>query len=222
MSPGGASFERRATFTHALTGCIHSASSGADRKSDRQARTSQDDQDPRNMAGKRENAAAWLAKELADGRWHELGALKARAATAGIALRTLQRARAQLGTESRRSGAGTEWRVPAGATPNADEQTSLPPVPSHLSNEGKVLWRSVVSEFELSPAELRLLRLAIEALDRAEQARAVLSREGITYPDRWGKPRVRPEVAVERDARQAAARILQQLDIGAETSGGRD
>ena len=34
--------------------------------------------------------------------------------------------------------------------------------------------------------------------DRAEQAREVLDRQGVTYNDRFGQPRTRPEVAIER------------------------
>lgn len=70
--------------------------------------------------------------------------------------------------------------------------------------------------YELEPQHLRLLRLACEAWDRAEQARKVLRRRGLTYRDRFDQPRARPEVAIERDSRMAFARLLRELDLDGE------
>ena len=66
----------------------------------------------------RDEAADWLAGELADGEWHEAREIKARAKDAGHKTRTLQRARKTLGVEDRRLGYATagggqsEWRLP--------------------------------------------------------------------------------------------------------------
>lgn len=61
-----------------------------------------------------EIAAEWLADELADGQWRESRAVKAAAKAAAISVRTLQRAKEQLGVEDRREGfpAISEWRLP--------------------------------------------------------------------------------------------------------------
>lgn len=47
------------------------------------------------------------------------------------------------------------------------------------------------------------LQLACEAWERAQAAREVLDREGLTVPGREGGIRLHPCVAIERDARLA-------------------
>jgi hypothetical protein len=46
-----------------------------------------------------------------------------------------------------------------------------PEPPRHLSPSSRTLWRSIVAEFELEPAELKTLDLGLIALDRAHAAR---------------------------------------------------
>ena len=70
-----------------------------------------------------------------------------------------------------------------------------------------------MSVFELAPHHVHLLTLACDALDRGSQAREALSTNGITYIDARGFPKARPEVAIERDARVAFARLLRELDL---------
>ena len=98
-------------------------------------------------------------------------------------------------------------RIPRGPDVNRPKG---PRPPSHLSAEAKEWWRTVVSDYELDPHHLRLLRLAAEAWDRGQQARRALVR-GVTYRDRFNQPRARPEVAIERDARLAFARLVREL-----------
>jgi P27 family predicted phage terminase small subunit len=94
--------------------------------------------------------------------------------------------------------------------------TKPPPPPTHLSPSAKKWWKSVVAEFALEDHHLHLLKLACEALDRAEQARETIAALGTTYVDRFGAPRARPEVAIERDARIAFARLVRELDLDTE------
>jgi hypothetical protein len=77
-------------------------------------------------------------------------------------------------------------------------------------------WGAVIAEYELEEHHVRLLTLAAESWDRATQAREAIDREGLTYVDRFGTPRVRPEVAVERDSRIAFARLLRELSLDVE------
>jgi phage terminase small subunit len=95
-----------------------------------------------------------------------------------------------------------------------------PTPPAHLRPDTRAWWREVVARYELEPQHLRLLRLAAEAWDRANQARRILAKRGLTYRDRFGQPRARPEVAIERDARMAFARLLRELDLEGEPNPG--
>lgn len=91
-----------------------------------------------------------------------------------------------------------------------------PAAPEHLSAESRKLWRELTHEYELEPHEHKTLRLALEALDRATQARKALRRKGLTYDDRFGQPHARPEVAIERDSRAAFVRMMKELALPAE------
>lgn len=97
-----------------------------------------------------------------------------------------------------------------------------PRPPSHLSEPAKRWWRSVLDAYELEPHHLLLLAKAAEAWDRAEQARQFLDANGLTYQDRFSQPKVRPEVAIERDCRIGFARLVRELCLDIEApDGGR-
>lgn len=88
--------------------------------------------------------------------------------------------------------------------------------PMHLQKKTRQWWRQVMADYELEPHHVRLLTLAAEAWDRCQQAREILDREGLTYDDRFGCPRSRPEVAIERDSRIAFARMVRELALDLE------
>ena len=85
--------------------------------------------------------------------------------------------------------------------------------PEHLTEPTACWWQSVIDEFELEPHHERLLTLAAESWDRCQMAREAIALHGMTYEDRFGQPRQRPEIAVERDSRIAFARLLRELDL---------
>jgi hypothetical protein len=64
--------------------------------------------------------------------------------------------------------------------------------------------------------------LALEALDRANQARRALKRHGLVYLDRFEAPHARPEVAIERDARASWLRLIGALDLPEEEPAGQE
>ena len=88
--------------------------------------------------------------------------------------------------------------------------------PAHLSKPSAAWWRRVVGTYALEEHHERLLTLAAEAFDRAQEARVRLMEDGAFYTDRRGAPKAHPGIAVERDARLAFARLIRELDLDGE------
>lgn len=91
----------------------------------------------------------------------------------------------------------------------------LPAAPAALTPRSRKLWRAVLAEFELSPAELELLRSALVALDRADEAAAIIAAEGVVTVDRYGSPKAHPATDVESRNRALYGRFLAQLGVKA-------
>jgi phage terminase small subunit len=85
--------------------------------------------------------------------------------------------------------------------------------PAHLRPATARWWIAVQKDFDLEPHHVRLLTLAATAWDRADSAREVIQTEGAVFRDRFDQPKARPEVAIERDATIAFARLLRELDL---------
>ena len=98
----------------------------------------------------------------------------------------------------------------------AKKQPSIeaPEPPAHLSDESKALWRAVVPDRVLSPGRVALLQEALSALDRADQARVILEKEGLTVvTESTGMIRAHPLLRVEKDSRQLFARMWNILGL---------
>lgn len=97
-----------------------------------------------------------------------------------------------------------------------NDDTTTPKPPKHLKQSTRKWWEDTTAAFSLEPHHLKLLTLAAEAWDRCQDARQAIGEHGLTFTDRFGCPRARPEVAIERDARIGFARILRELglDVG--------
>lgn len=88
--------------------------------------------------------------------------------------------------------------------------------PTHLKRDTAAWWRHVVAEFELDQHHERILTLACEAWERAQEAREVIAAEGAYVHDRFGQRKAHPAIAVERDARIGFARLVRELDLDGE------
>jgi phage terminase small subunit len=88
-----------------------------------------------------------------------------------------------------------------------------PKPPRHLRAATRRWFVDVCERYELEEHHFRLLTLASESWDRCHAAREAIATHGITYMDRFGAPRARPEVAIERDSRVAFARLIRELDL---------
>ena len=90
-----------------------------------------------------------------------------------------------------------------------------PKAPKHLAATTRRWWEQVATDYILESHHIRLLTLAGETWDRGVQARLAL-KGGLTYTDRFGCPRARPEIAVERDSRIGFARLVRELGLDVE------
>lgn len=94
-----------------------------------------------------------------------------------------------------------------------DRPKSPPKPPVSLGKAGKAFWRRVVDGWTLDVAELEVLDQACATLDRAEQARAVLDKEGLTISAGRGSIKTHPAAAIERDSRTLFARLVRDLGL---------
>lgn len=87
--------------------------------------------------------------------------------------------------------------------------------PTYLSKDAREWWLAVADGYALEAQDQRLLTEACSAWDRAQEARAILAKDGIVVPDRYGKPKEHPAVRIEVQNRVLYARLLRQLDLPA-------
>jgi hypothetical protein len=85
--------------------------------------------------------------------------------------------------------------------------------PAYLKPATRDWFVHVLAEYELDQHHVRLLTLAGASWDRGQEARAAIEKHGITYLDRFGAPRKRPEVSIEAESRISFARLLRELDL---------
>ena len=121
----------------------------------------------------------------------------------------------------RKSAASLSIVRPAEPTPKPSPR-SLPQPPPHLSDGSKALWKSTLAGWDLDTHHQRLLCLACEALDLAEQARLELVEHGrTTITDTNGGIRAHPATAIARDNRTLAARLIRDLGLDEESDNAR-
>ena len=121
----------------------------------------------------------------------------------------------------RKSAASLSIVRPAEPKP-APAPRNLPAPPAHLSEASKALWTSTVAGWDLDLHHQRLLRLACEALDLAEQARLELVEHGrTTITEANGGIRAHPATAIARDNRTLAARLIRDLGLDEESDNAR-
>lgn len=90
--------------------------------------------------------------------------------------------------------------------------------PRHLKAAGRAMWRRLMADYPLEDAGAQALLLAAcEAAQRAEEARALVDRDGAIVLDRFGQRKPHPGVQIERDARTQMIAALRALRLeGAE------
>lgn len=80
-----------------------------------------------------------------------------------------------------------------------------------LSPEAQTLFDDVRKRWELSPPVATLLRLACEAMTKAEQLERITAVEGMTIGDAKGAAKPHPAALLARDYRAQASGAIQRL-----------
>jgi phage terminase small subunit len=96
------------------------------------------------------------------------------------------------------------------------KKNRLPKPPKYLRAATRRWWAVVVNDYELEERHLMILTMAGEFWDEHLAANEVLAKEGLTYDDRFGAPKPRPEVAIARDSRLGYARLMRELSLDIE------
>lgn len=91
-------------------------------------------------------------------------------------------------------------------------------IPRHLSTKTRKFAARIIEDFDLEPHHFEILCRTAEAMDRADAARDLVAKEGLTVVDRYGTPKAHPAVAIERDARVAVLRGLRELGLDVDAS----
>lgn len=94
--------------------------------------------------------------------------------------------------------------------------TRRSPAPRHLSKPARDLYAAIVADYALEPHHLAVLTRALDALDTADAAEAIVRAEGPVSTTRFGERRAHPAVAIARDARAQFGTLIKQLGLDLE------
>jgi phage terminase small subunit len=101
------------------------------------------------------------------------------------------------------------------------EPIPYPAAPFHLSARSAALWHELGPTKADTVGRRVLFQAALEALDRADQARAVISAEGLVTTTRAsGAVHIHPLVKCELDSRRQFASIWASLGLGETSASG--
>jgi hypothetical protein len=88
--------------------------------------------------------------------------------------------------------------------------------PKTLSAEARRLWAALHDRYEFGPGEDAVLLRALQSMDTADRAAAILRSEGLTVTSRFGEQLQHPLVPVARDSRAAFERGMKLLGLAGE------
>ena len=91
-----------------------------------------------------------------------------------------------------------------------------PKIPNYLTEPTRKWCREILSTWQLEPHHLRTLFAAAKSYDRATEARIILDKAGLTFEDRFGQVRPRPETTIERDSLMLFAKLMRELNLDCE------
>lgn len=88
-----------------------------------------------------------------------------------------------------------------------------PRAPKNLQTRGRRFWRATVAEYDLSDAELELLREACTTLDDLDRLAEAIAKDGPMVLGSQGQPVLHPAVTEARGQRLALHRLVSALAL---------
>ena len=85
--------------------------------------------------------------------------------------------------------------------------------PEGLSGPSKELWAQLADKQARSPERRAMFTQALRSLDRSEECRAAIDREGLTVGNAGGMKHMNPLLKVEKDARAQFALLWKALKL---------
>jgi hypothetical protein len=96
-------------------------------------------------------------------------------------------------------------------TPAGPPAKKTPTGPMALSQTAQALYDEIAGGWELTPAVRVLLRLAAEAITKAEELELITAAEGMTIGDQKGSAKPHPAALLARDYRAQASTTIQRI-----------
>jgi len=90
---------------------------------------------------------------------------------------------------------------------------SSPRAPQSLDPAGKALWRAVTGAYDLSPAELELLRQACRVADNLARIDAILADSDLVVEGYAGQPKSHPLLAASADQRRVLDGLFRSMAL---------
>lgn len=92
--------------------------------------------------------------------------------------------------------------------------------PEYLSKESKDFFNKIVEEYEFQEHHIKTLIMACECLDRIEEARLRIKKDGAYFEDKFHKPKPHPALKTEEQNKVIFARLIRELNLDVESPGG--
>ena len=94
-----------------------------------------------------------------------------------------------------------------------EKEIIFPSPPADLSERSKQLWHELKGEVR-SPGQFKLFEVALRALERADEAREIIKRDGmIVTTARSGAKHQHPALAILKEAEAEAVKIFRSLNL---------
>ncbi len=94
------------------------------------------------------------------------------------------------------------------------------PAPKSLSPEAKRIWNNICKEYaSLDTYFYTLLKVALEAYTRLQDARELIDKEGVCVKTPTGYQKEHPALKIEKEARSGFLQSMRMLNINIEIPG---